>query len=117
MDRVDVPAPVRSLLRRVQGEILALPWVDRVLLFGSFARGDWNRESDVDLAVFARRGVLCGLTQYKLLSRICRDPRFDVQVQLFSVEELDDPCGIVEEVAAYGTDLTDFSFSETNVNS
>lgn len=109
MNRADVPAPVRGLLRRVRSKLAALPWVDRVLLFGSFARGDWNQESDVDLAVFARRGAPCGLAQYQILSRICRDPRFDVQVQLFSAEELDDPCGIVEEVAAYGLDLAALS--------
>ncbi|HPE15944.1 MAG TPA: nucleotidyltransferase domain-containing protein [Oscillospiraceae bacterium] len=111
MDRADVPVPICGLLRRVRSELTALPWVDRVLLFGSFARGDWSLESDVDLAVFARRGAPCGLAQYKILSRICRDPRFDVQVQLFSAEELDDPCGIVEEIAAYGVDLAEFSFA------
>ena len=75
------------------------------MLYGSFARGDWCADSDVDLAVFLCPGTPCGLEQYMALSRLCRSSDYDVQVQIFGIDELDKPCGIMEEVAAYGVDL------------
>lgn len=105
MEDLTLPSAVRLGLLDLRKNILSLPWVDRALLFGSFAKGSWGRESDVDLAVFVRRGAPCGLAEYKTLNRFCRGMALDVQIQIFSVEELDDPCGIVEEIVLYGWDL------------
>lgn len=99
------PAGLTALLRKLRHEFLAIHWVERVMLYGSFAKGSWGAQSDVDLAVFVRRGTPCDLAHYMALARLCRSPDFDTQVQLFSAEELDDPCGIVEEVVAHGVDL------------
>ncbi len=100
-----LPPHVKSALLSLRQSILALPWVERVLLFGSFAKGSWGRQSDVDLAVFVRRGTPCGLAEYRVLCRFCRGLDLDIQIQVFSVAELDDPCGIVEEIAQHGYDL------------
>jgi len=100
-----VPAPVAALLHRLRGTLLAFPWVDRVVLYGSFAKGNWREDSDIDLAVFLSCGTPCGLEQYVTLSRLCRSADYDVEIQVFSADELEQPCGIVEEVVAYGVDL------------
>ena len=44
----------RNHLERYEffGQITALPFVDRVMLFGSRARGDHDDRSDIDIAVF-----------------------------------------------------------------
>lgn len=102
-----IPAAVTALLGRLRDDLLAVSWVERAMLYGSFARGNWCADSDIDLAVFLRPGTPCGLEQYMALSRLCRSPDYDVQVQIFGIDELEAPCGIVEEVAAYGVNLLD----------
>ncbi len=105
MSALSIPAPVAQLLHRLRTAFLAYSWVDRVVLYGSFAKGCWREDSDIDLAVFLSPGTPCGLAQYITLSRLCRSADYDIQIQVFSVDELELPCGIVEEVAAYGVDL------------
>ena len=101
-----LPRPLERLLISIKNRTLELPWVDRVILYGSFARGNYNEQSDLDIAVFARRNMPHHLEQYRQLAALSRTDVIDVQMQLFSVDELDDPCGIVEEVVEYGYDIT-----------
>lgn len=72
----------------------------------SFAQGTYNEQSDLDIAVFVRRDMPHHLEQYRQLATLGRTNVIDVQMQLFSVDELDDPCGIVEEVVQHGYDIT-----------
>ncbi len=41
----------RKILRRICCQLSRLPFVKRILLYGSKARGDWEEESDLDLLV------------------------------------------------------------------
>jgi predicted nucleotidyltransferase len=98
---------LRELIVQIKNRLIAFDWVDRVILFGSYARGDFRHDSDVDLAVLIKSGCPCHLEQFKLLSAQCRSSVADIQIQMFSQEELLDPCGIIEEVLAHGIDITD----------
>lgn len=97
---------MQEMLLQMRDSILAFPWAARVVLYGSYAKGCQHSESDVDLAVFVQQGYPCHLEEYRQLARICRTAKADIQVQAFSESELADPCGIVEEIAAYGIDIT-----------
>ena len=44
-----------ELLKEIQEKILAFPNVKKVLIFGSRARGDYKKYSDIDLAVFGEQ--------------------------------------------------------------
>jgi predicted nucleotidyltransferase len=85
--------------------IAALPDVDKIVLFGSFAKGCAECDSDIDLAVFFTSENARLLRQYRQLARICVNSTIDIQVQPFHTYELATPCGIIEEIEAYGLEL------------
>jgi predicted nucleotidyltransferase len=97
---------VVALLTKLGRSIALLPGVDRMVLYGSYAKGTNNEESDIDLAVFfSEKNDPLLLEEYRRLARICATPDFDIQVQAFSVAELESPCGIIEEIDLYGVEL------------
>ena len=85
--------------------IAALPGVDKIILFGSYAKGCATCDSDIDLAVFYTTSDTRMLRPYRQLARICVDSEIDIQVQTFHTYELATPCGIIEEIEAYGLEL------------
>lgn len=87
-------------------KIAALAGVEKLVLYGSYAKGTQTEGSDVDLAVFfsEANGSLL-LEEYRSLAHICATPEIDMQVQAFSLAELDSPCGIIEEIARHGVEL------------
>ena len=92
-------------MREIIRAIYALPEVDQVVLFGSFAKGCAVCESDIDLAVFVQSSDARLLRIYRRLARICVNSSIDIQVQPFHTYELVTPCGIIEEIEAYGLEL------------
>ena len=94
-----------GVMTEVCDRISKLPDVDKIVLFGSYAKGTAEAESDVDLAVFFQAEEECLVAQYRALTRICANPELDIQVQPFHTYELLQPCGIIEEVVTYGIEL------------
>lgn len=94
-----------TLMRDICRAIAALEDVDQIVLFGSYAKGCAECDSDVDLAVFFHSKNARMLRQYRQLARICVNSTLDIQVQPFHTYELATPCGIIEEIEAYGLEL------------
>lgn len=94
-----------ALLHEVIRKIAAVPEVERIILFGSYAKGTPSDQSDVDLAVFFRTQESCLCGEYRQLCRICNNPVMDIQVQAFHDLELVEPCGIMEEIVGFGVTL------------
>ena len=92
-------------MREICRAIATLPDVDKIVLFGSYAKGCPEAESDIDLAVFFHSQDARMLEQYRQLARICVNSSIDIQVQPFHTYELATPCGIIEEIEAYGLEL------------
>lgn len=91
----------QDVLRRLDA-ISAYPEVVKVYVFGSYAKGTQNSESDIDVAVFLETPDSCLLRQYRALARLCLNAEVEIQVQTFRASELTEPCGIVEEIVAFG---------------
>ena len=94
-----------ALMRAICQKIDALSNVSKIVLFGSYAKRCAESESDIDLAVFFDSSDARLLRQYRELARICVNPEIDIQVQPFHTYELATPCGIIEEIEAYGLEL------------
>ena len=94
-----------ALMRAICQKIDALSNVSKIVLFGSYAKRCAESESDIDLAVFFDSSDARLLRQYRELARICVNPEIDIQVQPFHTYELATPCGIIEEIEAYGVEL------------
>ncbi|HWQ06693.1 MAG TPA: nucleotidyltransferase domain-containing protein [Feifaniaceae bacterium] len=95
-----------KVMAEVCEKVSKLPGVERIVLFGSYAKGTAEAESDVDLAVFFQTEEECLIAQYRALMRICANPELDIQAQPFHTYELLQPCGIIEEVITYGIELS-----------
>ena len=94
-----------ALMRAICQRIHALSDVSKIVLFGSYAKRCAELESDIDIAVFYDCSDARLLRQYRELARICVNPELDIQVQPFHTYELATPCGIIEEIEAYGLEL------------
>ena len=101
-----LPQEITALLLQIRDKVMQLPFAHSVVLYGSYAKGSYDASSDLDLAVFVKQGYPCHLQEYRQLVRICRTAVLDIQVQAFSVTELAEPCGIVEEIVEFGIDIT-----------
>jgi uncharacterized protein len=97
-----LPKEIRNSVERRLNEIMNLRGVEKIIIFGSYAKGTNEASSDIDIAVFFNSEESILLEQYRTLSKICTCPDIDIQVQAFFTCELDEPCGIVEEIVKYG---------------
>lgn len=103
-----VPENVLSILKGLRRSLMTIDGVCSVVLFGSYSKGTFNEDSDIDIALFisddkenkARsifRSALRFSSQYPL----------DIQILVFTVGMLSDPLGIVSEVVEFGTDISE----------
>jgi len=80
--------------------------VDKVFLFGSYARGNFREGSDIDLAIvspdFKEEDCIDNMT--RLLRKAMR-VRADIQTIPFSPEEYNNPKGLMEEIRSTGIEL------------
>lgn len=107
---VTLDRELRCILAGLARAIGKNPRAERMILYGSCAKGTNNAESDVDIAVFfnrrsGRESSAYLLEEYRALVRACCNPERDIQIQAFCSDELDDPCGIVEEIVAFGIEV------------
>ncbi len=94
----DTEKKITDCLRK----ITYIPSVEKIIIFGSRAKGNAREDSDVDIAVFFNLEESKMLECYRKLVHICAIPEADIQIQAFPVSELVNPCGIIEEIVKYG---------------
>ncbi|MCL2155955.1 MAG: nucleotidyltransferase domain-containing protein [Leptospirales bacterium] len=78
----------------------------KVILFGSYAKGDYNQHSDIDLAIISpsfKKGEAIE-NMSNLLSK-ATELRADIQTLPFSIDEYNSPIGIMEEILNTGIEL------------
>jgi predicted nucleotidyltransferase len=97
-----LPEDIKDSVERRLKQIKALRGVEKIIIFGSYAKGTHEPSSDIDIAVFFNAEDTVLLEQYRLLSKICACSEIDIQVQVFLSCELIEPCGIIEEIVRYG---------------
>ncbi|MEG1661711.1 MAG: nucleotidyltransferase domain-containing protein, partial [Clostridiales bacterium] len=83
-----IPQHISELLRQKVIHIYRLPLVCKVILYGSYAKGEATDKSDVDVAVFFDTDKQFFLEEYRQLVKICNNAHIDFQVQAFSNREL-----------------------------
>jgi len=74
-------------IRKIVREIAELYGVERVSLFGSYARGNARPDSDIDLRI--DKGRIRGLFQLSGF-HLDLEERFNTQVDVLTTESLDD---------------------------
>lgn len=104
---VKVPSEIISLIEKfiklVKEENIV---IEKVILFGSYAKGTNREDSDIDLAIispdFEERDCI---EVMELLLAKANLLNADIQTIPFSIEEYKEPKGIMEEVLKTGIEL------------
>lgn len=74
--------------------------VKKILLYGSYARGDFNQKSDIDIAIIVDSIEEDFLETETTLYRLRRD--VDDRIEPVLLEENNDKSGFLDEIKKYG---------------
>lgn len=105
----DLPKEIRDCLLILKDELKKHRDIHTVVLFGSYSKGTYTKDSDIDIAVFV------GLNDSEKIHGIFIQaqhiamkvmPCFDIQIMVFPEDLLEVPQGIIEEIVLYGCLIT-----------
>lgn len=103
-----IPDNINKSLTSLLEEIQLICSLDKVILYGSFAKGDQGKNSDIDLAIFSRSATdknrLAIMT--KIFAKISKY-KLDIQPLVFSFHDFNSKGNtfIQEEIKQKGTVL------------
>lgn len=93
---------VTNYVRKISAQI---PLV-KVILFGSYAKGTYDNDSDIDLAIFSEyfEGMK-GVDAFKFLFMQTLEYDVDLEPLAFTSADYNEPVGIVEEILRTGIEI------------
>lgn len=105
----EIPDKIRKDLSSFLKDIQPICVLDRVVLFGSLAKGKGNKDSDIDLAIFSRSAT--DENRHDLMTKIfSKIPKhkLDIQPLVFTLQDFDstDNSFIQQEIKKNGIVLT-----------
>lgn len=93
---------VRKLVEEYAKLVISKMKVNKIILYGSYARGDYRANSDIDVAVVVSKENVSKdiIKQMGQLVRLTRNISFDIEPILLIEEE--DKSGFLENISQYG---------------
>ena len=93
---------VRRLVEEYAELVVSNMVVNKIILYGSYARGDFRKDSDIDVAVVVPRSSISDdiLKDMAKLFKLRRSISNDIEPVLLIDE--DDPSGFLESISQYG---------------
>lgn len=97
-----IQAIIKSYIRKIEKQIP----IKKAYLFGSYAKGNHREDSDIDIAIFSEYFEnLKPIDSFRFLFLEAMDYDVDLQPQAFTLNDLDDPQGIVENILKEGIEI------------
>ncbi len=95
-------AKARKLVEQYAKAVIANMVVNKIILYGSYARGDYRKDSDIDVAVIVPRSSLSKdiLNDMAKLYKLTVGVSTDIEPVLIVDEE--DPSGFLDSISEYG---------------
>ena len=92
----------RKLVEEYAKKVISNMIVNKIILYGSYARGDFRKDSDIDVAVVVPRSSISDdiLKDMAKLFKLRRSISNDIEPVLLIDEE--DPSGFLESISEYG---------------
>jgi len=101
-----VPQPIQEIISDYLQKIGDQIKINKVILFGSYAKGQFSSESDIDLAVFSDDFIgMEPIDRFRLLFLQAADYGLDLQPLAFTISDLTEPAGIVAEILNTGQEI------------
>ncbi|HEY5560204.1 MAG TPA: nucleotidyltransferase domain-containing protein [Clostridiaceae bacterium] len=104
MDKI--PESIQKIVEDYIDKLSRQISIDKVILFGSYAKGNTHKDSDVDIAIFS--------DYFKSMSRVdgihflllrAMDYDIDLEPQPFTMDEYKDPVGLVQDILKTGIEI------------
>ena len=102
----NIPKNILEIIMKYIQELSKEISIDKVIIFGSYAKNNYNEDSDIDIAIFSK--------DFKTTS-IIEDMSFlliktsglgiDLQPQPFTLDDYSNPDGLVKEILDTGIEL------------
>lgn len=103
---LNIPAQVERTIKAYLENISRIIPIDKAILFGSYAKGNYSVDSDIDLAIFSSYfDDKDRLESFRLLFLEAMEFPFDIQPQPFTKDEMLKPDGIVTEIINTGVEI------------
>ncbi len=103
-----IPESVKHAVQDYVGKIQREIPVTKAIIFGSFAKGDFDSESDIDLAIFSDHfESMSRVEGITYLLRNALGYSMDLEPIAFTNRELEERLGIVEEIVRTGIEVKD----------
>lgn len=101
---VKLPENIRDIVEDYLEELSSEIKIDKAILFGSYAKGNYGIDSDIDLAIFSDSFKdMDRIESIKYLLKRARKYRgVDLQPVSFTNEDYEERLGIVEDVLKTG---------------
>ncbi len=76
---------------------------EKIVLFGSYAKGNWHKDSDIDIAVIVNNITDDFLSVSAMLNKLTR--KIDYRIEPVLLEKEDDRSGFLSTILLYGLTL------------
>lgn len=107
MAQQKLSSTIRKLVNAYLGIVAKTIPVDRMIVFGSYAKGNNKPWSDIDVAVVSRRLGRDPHTERVMLSRFVESIDSRIEPHPFSPEDFADPWDpLAAEIRRYGIEVT-----------
>ncbi len=101
-----IPDSIQKIIEDFISKIGNQISVKKAILFGSYAKGNFTEESDIDIAIFSDYfEKIPDIEGFRFLFLQAMDYGVDIQPQAFTVKDYEEPMGIVEEIIKTGIEL------------
>jgi predicted nucleotidyltransferase len=103
----EIPKDIRKIIENYLKDLSSEIDIDKAILFGSYAKGNYNSDSDIDLAVFsdAFKNVERVEGIKYLLKKARKYRGYDIQPISFTKQDYQEGIGIVKEVLKTGIEV------------
>lgn len=96
-----------ELLRELRDRLTRLGNLSFIVLYGSYSKGTYHKNSDVDIAVFVRDIPESKMLDfYRKAQRCTFGLSHDIQLMVFPDEVLSEPVGIIGEICQFGKEIS-----------
>ncbi|MDD2215485.1 MAG: nucleotidyltransferase domain-containing protein [Eubacteriales bacterium] len=115
---VEIPENIREVVINYLKDLSSEIDIDKAILFGSYAKGNYGIDSDIDLAIFSDSFKdMERVESIKYLLKMARKYKgVDLQPISFTKQDYEERIGIVREVLKTGIELSIVAMADANTN-
>lgn len=101
-----IPESIQDIIEDYVKKIGKQIPIEKAILFGSYAKGNYDKNSDIDIAIFSNHFEnLGGLEAFKFLFMQTLTYNVDLQPLAFTINDYEKPLGIVEDIIKTGIEI------------